>query len=196
MINKLIVLCGKSGSGKDALLKALVTDFKGELVPVVSDTTRPMRKGEVNGVDYHFLPVYQFEDGLLHKQYIETRAYTTIQDDKPAIWKYGIHERAIDLNSHPHIVIVDLEGLQSLSDKFGNRVTAIFIDVEDSIREERASQRGGFEQAEWDRRLKDDDIKFKVSEVYDNVDYIVSNDGEFSEAHTRLLSIVKAELKR
>ena len=45
---ELILLCGKSGSGKDYLIKAL------GLSQVISHTERPMRKNEVNGVDKWF----------------------------------------------------------------------------------------------------------------------------------------------
>jgi len=44
----LICLCGKSGTGKDTLARLT------GLTTVVSHTTRPMREGETDGVDYHF----------------------------------------------------------------------------------------------------------------------------------------------
>jgi guanylate kinase len=55
----LVVLSGPSGVGKDALIAAL--QHRGTpLTKVVTATTRPMRPGEVNGRDYHFLRPEEF----------------------------------------------------------------------------------------------------------------------------------------
>lgn len=43
---------GKSAVGKDTLLKKQIEDG---VSPIISFTTRPMREGEVNGVDYNFV---------------------------------------------------------------------------------------------------------------------------------------------
>ena len=55
---KLIAIFGQAGSGKDFAVKELLQTAFGQenLSRVVSYTTRPMRKGEQAGVNYHFLP--------------------------------------------------------------------------------------------------------------------------------------------
>jgi len=55
MSGKLIVISGPSGAGKTTLLKLMYERCHGPLVASVSATTRSPRKGEVAGVDYHFL---------------------------------------------------------------------------------------------------------------------------------------------
>src|SRR6201995_385181 len=60
MSGKLIVISGPSGSGKTTLLKRMYEQCDGPLVPSVSATTRQPRRGEVNGVDYHFLSREEF----------------------------------------------------------------------------------------------------------------------------------------
>ena len=53
-----LILCGKSGSGKDAMAKNLVErGFK----PIISSTSRPIRKGETDGVEYNFVTREKFE---------------------------------------------------------------------------------------------------------------------------------------
>lgn len=55
----MIILCGKSGSGKDTVGKELVDmGYK----RVVTYTTRPMRPGELDGHQYHFVSVDKFEE--------------------------------------------------------------------------------------------------------------------------------------
>ena len=48
----IIVLVGASGSGKSTLEKLICKEF--DMNKIISSTTRPMRKNEVNNVDYHF----------------------------------------------------------------------------------------------------------------------------------------------
>ena len=57
---KLVVISGPSGVGKTTLLRRLLADLP-DLIPSVSATTRPPRAGERDGVDYHFMPVEEFE---------------------------------------------------------------------------------------------------------------------------------------
>lgn len=60
----IIAIMGKAGSGKDTLLKALLQEltFTNIARPIISCTTRPIREGEVDGVDYHYLTREQFTD--------------------------------------------------------------------------------------------------------------------------------------
>lgn len=54
----IIVLVGASGSGKSTLEKLICKEF--EMNKIISSTTRPMRKNEVNNVDYHFFEIVSF----------------------------------------------------------------------------------------------------------------------------------------
>ena len=53
-MGRIFFLMGKSSSGKDTLYRSLRVEFP-QLKPVVLYTTRPMREGEINGVDYYFI---------------------------------------------------------------------------------------------------------------------------------------------
>lgn len=173
-MGKLFVLVGKSASGKDTIYSAVREDMP-EVLNVVSTTTRPMRPNETEGVEYYFIST---EDFLLMEsrgEFIETRKYNTIQDGQPTVWYYGISKQAIDLEKGNHIVIVDLNGLEELKKVFGKNVVTVYVYVEDKEREERAKKRGGFEQAEWDRRLEDDNVQFNKERIDRDVDYIVHN---------------------
>jgi guanylate kinase len=56
---RLFVVSGPSGAGKGTVVRR-VLELKPEVVLSVSATTRPMRRGEINGVDYHFITRPEF----------------------------------------------------------------------------------------------------------------------------------------
>ena len=60
-MGRLFCVMGKSASGKDSLFKRLAADPQLGLHTVVPYTTRPIRQGETDGVEYHFTD----EDGFL-----------------------------------------------------------------------------------------------------------------------------------
>ena len=95
---KLIAIFGQSGSGKDFVLKELIqTSFgQGNLSRVVSYTTRPMRKGEQPGVNYHFLPTaaeFFAKELIEHSEFnnwFYGSAIDTLKKDKINIGVYDI----------------------------------------------------------------------------------------------------------
>ena len=63
------------------------------------------------------------------------------------------------------------------------------VDVNDETREKRAKSRGSFSQSEWDRRLKDDNKKFKNVKF----DYVLHNDKTFEQVKTDIEHILRKE---
>ena len=82
-MGKIYCVMGKSSSGKDTVYKKLKEQYK-EFRLIVPYTTRPIREGEKDGVEYYFVDPEQFramkEDGKV----IESRSYNT----KCGIWTY------------------------------------------------------------------------------------------------------------
>ena len=79
---KLIALCGKSAVGKDTILNEVIGDEdKNELFhKIVSVTTRPKRKTEVDGVDYYFVDDSDIPNlRLLELEHFNGWAYGTMQ---------------------------------------------------------------------------------------------------------------------
>ncbi|ODV78623.1 guanylate kinase [Suhomyces tanzawaensis NRRL Y-17324] len=66
-----IVISGPSGTGKSTLLKKLFAEFPGKFGFSVSNTTRQPREGEVDGKDYHFTTVENFQKAIEEKKFIE-----------------------------------------------------------------------------------------------------------------------------
>ncbi|MCH2106607.1 MAG: guanylate kinase [Planctomycetes bacterium] len=66
---RMVLISGPSGCGKSTIIQRLVSDERVEFS--VSATTRPMRSGEVAGVDYHFLSTEEFRTKVEEGAFIE-----------------------------------------------------------------------------------------------------------------------------
>lgn len=105
-MKKIITLTGCSASGKDTLLNMIIW-YNKNILPIISTTTRPMRKGEKEGVDYYF------KDKIDLDSLIEYREYKTVN----GIYFYGIEKEEIEnklKQSDTLIVILDYRGLKAM----------------------------------------------------------------------------------
>ena len=75
MENKIIILVGKSAVGKGAIENSLVNHGYRR---IVTNTTRPPREHEKDGVDYHFCTKEQFNNLVMSGRMIEYRTYNTV----------------------------------------------------------------------------------------------------------------------
>ena len=120
---KLVVISGPSGVGKTTLLRRLLADLP-DLIPSVSATTRPPRAGERDGVDYHFMPVEEFEKRRAADEFLECcRVYGRQH------W-YGtlVAEVTPRLAAGKWVVLeIDVEGTLSILERFPQAIT-IFIE--------------------------------------------------------------------
>ncbi|MDD6550895.1 MAG: guanylate kinase [Lachnospiraceae bacterium] len=138
-MGKLYVIIGKSASGKDTLARKLL-DYKTlDLRPVVTYTTRPIRKGEKEGEDYHFCTLRQFWTMRENKKIIELRSYNTVYGE----WNYfTVDDGQIDLDSHSNLTVGTLDSLKSFRKYFGyEKIVPIYVEVDDGERLQRALDR-------------------------------------------------------
>ncbi|SET59940.1 nucleoside/nucleotide kinase family protein [[Clostridium] polysaccharolyticum] len=138
-MSKIFIVMGKSATGKDTIFKELKKNFNEQLKAVILYTTRPIRTGETEGIEYHF--VSKNERDILKKQgkIIEERMYQTVSGD----WYYfTVDDGQFDLEKQSYIMISTLEGYESLLNYFGReKVVPIYIEVEDGERLQRALTR-------------------------------------------------------
>jgi len=173
MSNHIVVLAGFSSSGKDSLSKHISDNYNYEMV--ISTTSRPMRPSESENNPYHFITKQQFEDMITQKEFIECRKYNTLFQGKDDIWYYGVDKNSIDLSKHSYIVVLDILGLIELKKHFKDNIISFFIDVDEPTRKQRAINREGFDESEWNRRKIDDEENFTYDVVNREVDYMVDN---------------------
>ena len=131
---------GKSASGKDRIYRELSEDKALGLNKITMYTTRPLRSGEAEGREYHFV-----DDGTAKRlenenKIIEIRCYDTVF----GVWKYfTADDGQIDLASGKrYIVIGTLEAYDKFCEYYGNEhIMPIYIEVDDGVRLIRAVKR-------------------------------------------------------
>ena len=136
---KIFVLMGKSSTGKDTVYKRL-RESSFEFKNVVIYTTRPMRQGETEGVEYHFVSEETRDNYCQTGKVIERRDYNTVY----GMWSYfTVDDGQIDVaGDSKYLVIGTLESYEKFVDYYGKEIVVpIYIEVDDRTRIHRAIER-------------------------------------------------------
>lgn len=97
----LVVLLGKTCSGKTTIAKEL--EMKHGFHRIITTTSRHMRKGEKQDVDYHFITEEEFLKRIKENYFIEYKSYNT----PSGTWYYGTTRESLsDLEDNKNYVIV------------------------------------------------------------------------------------------
>ena len=138
-MGKIYYMMGKSSTGKDTLYKRIFANEELQLKTVVLYTTRPIRDGEKEGVEYFFCDAKKVEELEAAGKVIERRDYNTIH----GIWTYfTVDDGQIDLENQDYLIIGTLESYQKMREYYGKElVIPIYIEVEDGVRLQRALNR-------------------------------------------------------
>lgn len=117
----LFVISSPSGSGKTTIIKEILN--RDSCVKLsISATTRPQRLGEVQGKDYFFVSIAEFQAMVLRDEFIE---YAEIFGHY-----YGTPKNVLDLriqNGEDTLFDIDWQGAQHLSHLYPNDIVRIFI---------------------------------------------------------------------
>lgn len=137
-MGKIFYLMGKSSSGKDSIFKKIKERIP-ELKNIILYTTRPIREGEQNGVEYHFVDENKLQELEKRGCVIEQRAYQT----KHGVWKYfTADDGQVDLSKYSYLVIGTLVSYQEMCKYFGKEnMIPLYVEVEDGLRLSRALER-------------------------------------------------------
>lgn len=137
-MKKIFYVLGKSATGKDTFYKEIQKHFS-DFKTVIPYTTRPIRDGEADGVEYHFTTGTELRELDKAGKIIEMRTYQTIFGP----WSYGtINDGQIDLERHHYLMIGTLESYCNVKDYFGEeQLVPLYIEVEDGERLARALER-------------------------------------------------------
>lgn len=134
-MSKIFYVMGKSSSGKDTIYKEIREQMP-ELRSITPYTTRPIREGETDGVEYFFVDEERLHQMQEEERVIEVRSYHT----KCGIWTYfTADDGQINLQKYDYLVIGTLESYSGMREYFGDeKIIPIYIEVEDGLRLERA----------------------------------------------------------
>lgn len=158
----IVVLVGKTASGKTTVANELCKHHGYKRI--ITYTTRPMRKNEVQDVDYHFISDEQFNKMVENNEFTEYKRYNTAH----GVWSYGsIITLEQEYSDDCYVIILTPQGLRDLSKKV-SRYIAFYLNVDFKTQLERLKKRGD-EQQQIIKRLKNDAKDFE--NVVDIVDY-------------------------
>ena len=137
-MGKIFYMMGKSSSGKDTVYKEIRKELP-ELKTLTLYTTRPMREGEKDGVEYYFVSNEILEQYGEEGKIIELRTYQTVYGD----WKYAtIDDGQIHLTGSDYLMIGTLESYMKMKAYYGQEnLVPLYIEVEDGERLQRALDR-------------------------------------------------------
>ncbi len=138
-MGKIVYIMGKSSSGKDTIYRSILSDKSVDLKKIIPYTTRPIRLGEENGVQYFFTDEKGFEKLCADGKVIEHRSYDTCY----GLWRYfTVNDENIDLTKNSYIIIGTLESYKKTAEYFGkDKMLPILIDLDDGVRLQRALNR-------------------------------------------------------
>lgn len=150
-----IIILGKTASGKSRIVDELA---KQGYKKIVTTTTRPARKGEIDGVDYNFISEEEFKELINTRYFAEWKKYDTVD----GTWYYGSPLDEISRLDNKSIVILTPDGYRDIKDELDDHI-AIYIYANNKTIRSRLSNRGD-KKEEADRRIKQDNKDFKDAE--------------------------------
>lgn len=182
----LYIVSAPSGAGKTSLLKALI-DTEEQISVSVSHTTRAMRPGEVNGVDYHFVDKDEFTRMVGEGAFLE---HAQVFDNF-----YGTGEASIrqQLAQGTDVILeIDWQGARQVRERFPEAVSVFILPPTQTALRQRLKGRGQDSADIIERRMRD--AKNEMSH-YPEYDYLVVND-VFDQALGELRAIVVSQRLR
>lgn len=182
----LVVLSAPSGCGKDTILAELKKrDIN--MKQSISDTTREIRKNEVDGVDYCFTDVDTFEKHIAEGYFLEYVKYGTNY--------YGTPRKKVEdlIDEGTNVFLkIEVEGAGNIRKVYPNAVSIFIVPPSMEELESRLKGRGTETEESIKRRLGIARVELLRAGEYD---YIVVND-TVSECADRICSIIQAEASR
>ena len=180
-IKQLIIFAAPSGSGKSSLISKIIEQSDNKVQLSVSATTRPARKGEINGKDYFFISNEEFinlqeENAFIESAEVHGYMYGTL--------KSYVNEK---VNEGVQVILdIDVQGFNQIRNSLQNYVSIFIIPPSFEELKERLFTRGLDSKEVIENRLIN---AKKELEYASSFDYVVLND-DFNEAFEQISSII------
>lgn len=179
----LLVVSAPSGCGKDTIIAEVLKKFDDAFLSV-SMTTRAMRPGEVEGVNYYFVSQTEFEEKIDQGEMLEYARYGSNYYGTPAGPVRELLEKGKTV-----ILIIEVQGAGNVKRLFPDACNVFIIPPSFEILEKRLRGRGTDDNESIIKRL--DIAKGELLRA-EEFDYIVENDA-LDEAVEDIVTIIKAE---
>ena len=172
-MKNIFVILGKSGCGKSTLVNSVCQQLG--ISNVVATTTRPIRQGELDGIDYYFVTDEEFQKGIQNNDFVQYSKFKT--------WFYGIETYSLNICCNDNLIIIlnpkSYEMFSKNVSKELYNIIPVFIQCNDRIRLQRILNRDT-DVDEVVRRYSADKIDFEGIEkkVIDQGGFIIDNSFE------------------
>lgn len=168
MGGQILIVSGPSGSGKSTLIERLMKE-ENNIYFSISSTTRKIRAGEKNDVNYHYISVSDFEKGIKEGEFLE---YAVVHKNY-----YGTSIKPVlaALEAGKSVIFdIDVQGFDIVRKKFDEEITSVFITTKTKNElEKRLKKRGSNDEKDIERRLYNAAIEMQHIKDYD---YFLIND--------------------
>ena len=181
----LVVLSGPSGSGKDTVLEKL-KESAFSFDKTISATTRAMRDGEKDGVDYYFIDKNTFEQRIKNQEFLE---YTIYNDNYYGTPKSEV-ERHIDKGGCI-LLKIEVEGAGNVRKAMPEALSIFIIPPSMEELERRLRGRGTETEESFQKRFKTAKDELSRANEYD---YVVIND-VLDDAVATVMNIISQNTK-
>lgn len=164
-----IVIIGKTASGKTKIVENLVSEhgFK----KLVTYTTRKMRPGEIDSIDYHFISEDEFISKKNDNFFAECFSYKT----ENGVCYYGSSKEDWVKSDNKTVVILTPNGYKNIIESLGFRPKLIYLYANNETIRKRLKIRND-DANEAERRIKADNADFRGADlladkiIYNNYD--------------------------
>ena len=163
----LTVISGFSGAGKGTLMKTLLSRYD-DYALSVSMTTRAPRPGEVDGKDYFFVTVEEFEKSIAEGKLVEYARYVDNYYGTPADYVFEQLEKGKNV-----LLEIEIQGALQIKEKFPDALLLFITTPSAKVLEERLRGRGTETEEVIRKRLER--AATEAADV-DKYEYIIVND--------------------
>ena len=184
---KILILTGKTASGKNAVVNELVKNHGYR--QITTYTTRESRKGEKQNVTYHFISDEEFKQKIDEGFFAEYKSYNT----EFGTWYYGTALEDLKNADDKSVIILTPAGYRDVRSELHNEnITCIYLYANNATIKKRLAKRGD-NPKEADRRLAHDAKDFKNFEY--EADRVVYNnyDENLDNVVKKILNVVEKE---
>jgi len=182
----ILVISGPSGSGKTSLARVVCEELGDKAYFSISSTTRPIREGEKEGVDYFFLSKDEFIKDIEEGYFLE---WAEVHGNF-----YGTSKRQIDAAMKKGQIVfldIDVQGYELVKKAYPDITTGVFVTTPNQeVLKDRLLKRGTETEESMNVRMFN---ALREMEKIEEYDYLLIND-DFEEAKEFLRSIAIASL--